>query len=359
MISRQGIANRQLDMNKNNSLEVENASNHSIARQIRRLSNKERLKTFLSLFKREDRVMIVIVADPDSMASAFAVKRLLSRRVSEIIIVHPNKIKRLNNIAMRDLLKIPMQPLRGSKRDEFTKFVLLDSQPTHRKEFANIKFDAVIDHHPLTEGWSAPFIDVREEYGAACTMLAEYLKAAKIKPSTALATAMFYGIKVDTHNFTKKATPADVLCFQTLFKKINKYWLNKIEQSDIRKAELKYFREAFQNLKVRKNRIYCHLGKIGNPDILVVIADFLTHVHDIGWVIISGQAGEKLVVIFRCDGYKKNAGRLAQRVLGKFGSAGGHKESARAEIPIKNLPEKFSKDLDTNKLMKLFMKHLD
>ncbi len=346
-------------MNKNGTRDSDSSSNVSIAKHIRRLSNKERLKAFLSLFKRDDRVLIVIVADPDSMASAFAIKRLLSRRVSEITIAHPNQIKRLNNIAMRDILKIPLQSLRGTKKDEYTKFVLVDSQPPHKKEISNIKFDAVIDHHPLTEGWTAPFIDVREEYGANCTMLAEYLKSAQITPSKALATAMFYGIKVDTHNFTQKATPADVYCFQNLFKRINKYWLNKIERSDIRKAELKYFKEAFSNIKIKKNRIYCHLGRVANPDILVVIADFLTHVHDIGWVIVSGQAGEKLVVIFRCDGYKKNAGKLAQRVLGQYGPAGGHKESARGEIPLKNLPEKLVRDFDTNKLIRLFMKHLD
>ncbi len=345
-------------MSKNNGSESEVPSNVSLAKHIRRLSNRERLKQFLSLFKREDSVLIFIVADPDSMASAFAVKRLLSRRVSEVTIVHPNQIKRLNNIAMRDILKIPLQTMRSVKRDEYTKFILLDSQPPHRPEFANINFHAVIDHHPLTEGWTAPFIDVREEYGANCTMLAEYLKSAKIKPAAALATAMFYGIKVDTHNFTQKATPADISCFQHLFKRINKYWLNKIERSDIRRAELKYFRAAFINLKVRKNRIYVHLGRVTNPDILVVVADFLTHVHDIGWVIVSGQTGERLVVIFRCDGYKKNAGKLAERVFGPYGPAGGHKESARAEVSLKNLPAKIAIGFDTQQLMKLFTKHL-
>jgi len=346
-------------MNKNQDIEQETPSNSQVARHMRRLSNKERLRAFLSLFKREDRVLIVIVADPDSMASAFAIKRLLSRRVSEVIIIHPNRIKRLNNIAMRDVLKIPLSPFRGTKRDEFTKFVLVDSQPTHKKEFANIRFDAVIDHHPLTADWTAPFIDIREEYGAACTILAEYLKSARIKPSAALATALFYGIKVDTQNFTKKATPSDILCFQNLFKRINHYWLNKIEQSDIRRSELKYFKIAFSSLKVKKGRIYVHIGRISNPDILVVVADFLTHVHDIGWVIVSGQVGEKLIVIFRCDGYKKNAGKLAERVLGRYGPAGGHKQSARAEIPIKNLPERFSQEIDTRHLIRLFMKHLN
>ena len=346
-------------MNKSQNTESETPSIVHVYRQNKRLSNRERLKNLLTLFKRDDKVLIFIVADPDSMASAFAVKRLLSRRVSEITIVHPNQIKRLNNLAMKNILKIPMQPLRGTKKEDYTKFVLLDSQPPHRKEFTNLQFDMVIDHHPLTEGWTADFIDIREEYGAVCTMMSEYLKAARIKPAAALATALFYGIKVDTHNFTKKAATYDVSCFQYLFKRINQYWLNKIEQSDIRRSELKYFKTAFLGLKVRKQRIYVHIGKIGNPDILVVIADFLTHVHDIGWVIVSGQVGEKLVVVFRCDGYKKNAGKLAGRVLGKYGPAGGHKQSARAEIPMKNLPDKFSREFNTDLLIKLFMKHLD
>ena len=326
---------------------------------LRRMSNKERLKAFLHLFKRDDRVLIIIVADPDSMGSAFAIKRLLSRRVSETVIAYCNQIKRLNNIAMREILKIPMQPLRGTKRDEFTKFILVDSQPTHKKEFENIQFHAVIDHHPLSEGWQAPFMDIRPEYGAVCTMMSEYLKSAGIKPSVALATALFYGIKVDTKNFTQKATPQDVYCFQNLFKRINQYWLSKIEKSDMRKSELKYFKTALTVMRFRKKRIYAFLGRVSNPDVLVLIADFFTHVHEVGWVFIAGQVGERLIIILRCDGYKKDAGKLAKNFLGKFGPAGGHKQSARAELPLKNLPEDFREEFTTDTLIKLFVKHLD
>ncbi len=344
--------NRQFDEEK------ETMTPEQAAKTVRRLSNKERLKSFLSLFKREDRVLVVIVADPDSMASAYAVKRLLSRRVEEVVIAHPNEIKRVNNIAMMDLLKIPMQKLRTAKREQFTKFILLDSQPVHNKDINSIEYDAVIDHHPMTEGWEAEFVDIRPEYGATSSMLAEYLKAAGIKPSVLLATALFYGIKVDTQNFTKKATYSDVLCFQNLFKRINQHRLNKIETADIRRFELKHFKTALETMRFSKKRIYAHLGKVTNPDILVVIADFFTHVHDVGWVIVSGQYGEKLVVIFRCDGYKKNAGKLAERVFGKVGLAGGHRQSARAEIPFKNLEGIDPATFDTPTLQKLIVRHL-
>jgi len=328
------------------------------ARITRRLSNKERLRSFLQIFKRDDRVLVVIVADPDAMASAKAVKRLLSRRVEEVTIAHNNEIKRVNNLAMRDFLKIPLQRLRGTKQDQYTKFVLIDSQPPHHPDLASISYNAVIDHHPVTDGWDAPFVDIRPEYGAVASMLTEYLKAAKIKPAVALATALFYGIKVDTQNFTKKTSPSDILCFQYLFKQINQQLLNKIETADIRRSELKYFKIALETMKTSKKRIYVHLGRVGNPDILVVVADFFAHIHDIGMVIISGQYGEKLVVIFRCDGYKRNAGKLAARVFGKMGSAGGHRQSARAEIPYKNLPNGAAKKFTTNTLLRLVVKHL-
>lgn len=322
------------------------------------LTYGERLRAFLQLFKRDDRVLVVIVADPDSMASAFALKRLLARRVDEVTIAHPNEIKRVNNIAMRDLLKIPLQRLKSVKKGSFTKFVLLDSQPGHMPELSDFTYDAVIDHHPWTTGWEANFVDIRTEYGATSSMLVEYLKAANIRPSVALATALFYGIKVDTQNFAKKAILSDVLCFQYLFKLINQNLLSRIENADIRRSELRFFRIALDQAKISQNRIYAHIGKVSNPDILVVIADFFAHIHDIGWVIVSGRCGEKLVVIFRSDGYKKDAGKLASIVFGGLGSAGGHRQSARAEIPLKNLPEDFIDGMTTSHLQRFVKKHL-
>ncbi len=340
-----------------NSSEIMLSPDQSV-RSSRRQTHIERLRSFLQLFRRDDRVLVVIVADPDSMASAMAVKRLLARRVTEVVIVHPNQIKRVNNLAMRDLLKIPLSPLRGTKRDEFSRFVLLDSQPPHKPELTNIKFDAVIDHHPVTQGWDADYVDIRPDYGATSSMLTEYLKAAKIKPVVALATALFYGIKVDTQNFTKNAASADVLCFQYLFKRINQQLLNKIENSDFRKSELKYFKSAIEAMKTSKNRIYCHVGRVGNPDVLVLLADFFSHVYEIGWVIVSGQYGEKLIVIFRSDGYKKDAGKLATKVFGKLGSAGGHRGSARAEVPLRNIPDTDITSFNTRGLQKFFKRHL-
>lgn len=318
---------------------------------------KERLLEFWQVFDKEDNVLVVINADPDALASAFAVRRLLRYRVKSVTIAYPNEIRRLNNLVMMDLLKIPAERLHTVKPAEFSKRVMLDSQPTHLPAFENINFDVVIDHHPASKGWLATFVDIRKDYGATASMMVEYLRAAGARPSVALATALFYAIKVDTQNFEKKVSLADAISFRYLFNLANLNLVRKIELSSLRRSELNYFRTALSEMKLSKSRIYAHIGKVPNPDILVLIADFLKQVHEAAWVFVSGIHNDKLVVIFRCDGYKKNAGRLAEKIFGQAGSAGGHRESARAEVPLKNM-EKDAANLNTNTLIRLTTKHM-
>ena len=321
-------------------------------------SARDRLNGFWDIFEKEDRVLVCINADPDALACALAIKRLLRYRVKQVLIAHPNEIRRLNNVSMVERLKIPLERLGNVKVQEFTKKIIVDSQPTHLPVFEKIEFDAIIDHHPIANGdYSSSFVDIRPEYGACSTMLVEYLRAANMKPSVALATALFYAIKVDTQDFSQRALLADGISFRYLFNIANRNLVKKFELADMRRSELKYFNIALQNLTFSKGRFYTHVGKVRNPDILVNIADFLNHVDKIDWVLVSGLHGEKLVVIFRCDGYRKNAGKLAMQIFGEVGSAGGHKEAARAEVPLKNL-SLGDKTFVTNTLKRLATRHM-
>ncbi len=322
-----------------------------------RTSAKERLERFWAVFEKEDEVLICINADPDALACSMAIKRLLRYRVKSVTIAHPNEIRRLNNVAMVDRLKIPLERLGSVKVSEFSKKVLVDSQPKHLPVFERIAFDAIIDHHPLKCGYEVPFVDIRPQYGACSTMLVEYLRAANMKPSAALATALFYAIKVDTQDFSKHSVLADGISFRYLFNVANRNLVKKFELTDLRRSELKYFNVALNKLRYSKGRYYSHLGSVRSPDILVNIADFLNHVDKIDWVLVSGTHKGKLVVIFRCDGYRKSAGKLAERIFGAVGSAGGHKEAARAEVPLENL-ELGDKEFTTLALKRLATRHM-
>jgi len=330
-----------------------------VTRSASRNSALARLDGFYDVFDRDDEVLLVISADPDALASAMAVKRLLSYRVGSVTIGYPNEIRRLNNITMVERLKIPIERLHTLPVKDYSKRVLLDSQPNHHSCFEKMDFDMVIDHHPVTEGWDAEFIDIRPEYGAVSSMMVEYLRAAGIKPSVALATALYYGIKVDTQDFEKKNMQlADGISFRYVFNIANRNLVRKFELTELRRSELRFFKIALNEVKASKGRAYAHVGRVGTPDILVIIADFLNRVDKFDWVLVSGIYGEKLVVIIRCDGYRKNAGKLAQKTFGEYGPAGGHREAARAEVPLKNLPLREGQEFTTSALMRIASQHL-
>ena len=70
---------------------------------------------------------------------------------------------------------------------------------------------------------------------------------------------------------------------------------------------------------------------------LVIIADFFMKMAEATCSIVSGIVDQKLIVIFRNAGFRRNAGKLAKKMFGHLGSAGGHKSMARAEIPLERL----------------------
>ncbi|MGB3210512.1 MAG: DHH family phosphoesterase [Desulforhopalus sp.] len=328
-----------------------------LCKQTYKNTARDRLHAFWKVFEKEDEVLVIINADPDALATAMAVKRLLRYKVKSVTIVHPNEIRRLNNQAMVKRLRIPLERLKDIKLDHFSKKVMVDSQPNHLPCFEKIKIHAIIDHHPISGDFDSNFIDIRPEYGATASMAVEYLRAAGMKPSVALATALFYGIKVDTQDFEQKSVLADGISFRYLFNIANRDLVRKFELTDLRRSELKYFSIALAELKYSKGRYFTHLGRVRSPDVLVIVADFLNHVGEIDWVFVSGIHGEKLVVIFRCDGYRKSAGKLADRIFGSLGSAGGHKGAARAEVPLKNL-NLGDKDFTSDTLKRFIMHHI-
>jgi nanoRNase/pAp phosphatase (c-di-AMP/oligoRNAs hydrolase) len=185
------------------------------------VSTAEKCKRLHETAGPEDTLAILINADPDSVASAFALKRLFWRKVKRVSVVRINKIERADNLAFIDLLNLKSQHVRNFKRSEMTKWAIVDSQPNHHEAFNKFRFDIIIDHHPVSDNLEAAFIDIQEDYGANSTILTEYLKASKVKPSPRLATALFYGIKTDTNSFVRPTVSNDIKAFRYLYEYAN------------------------------------------------------------------------------------------------------------------------------------------
>lgn len=298
------------------------------------MNNQEKLKRFLSLFTGNSKVLVVINADPDAIASAMAVKRILWRRAAEVVIAHFNKITRPDNLAMIEHTESGLVELNSVKKEDYHAFVIIDSQPGHNEHFSGFAFDAVIDHHPLTFD-AAPYVDIRSNYGACSTMMTEYLKTRKIKPSAKLAAALMLGIKTDTADFTRGASLKDIKAFQYLYQFADMNIVIKVERATLTQEDLDFLGRAIKHRKVFNNRIFFHAGNISKPDELVVVADFFLTLSKVNWSIISGIYEKKLIIVIRNDGLRKGAGNTAKEAFSAFGSAGGHKTMARAELELK------------------------
>jgi nanoRNase/pAp phosphatase (c-di-AMP/oligoRNAs hydrolase) len=298
----------------------------------------EKLKRLLEQAGPDDTVAILINADPDAMSSAMALQRLFWRRVKKTRVFRTNVIKRADNLAMIKLLNIKQQHARKLNPAQISKWAIIDSQPHHQDALSKFRFDIIIDHHPPSSDSVAAFVDIREDYGATATMMTEYLRAAKITPSPRLATALFYGIKTDTDNFVRASIPNDIDAFRYLYPYTNIHIVKMIESSEMTRKTLASFRTALENLVFIKDKACIHMGKVNDPDILVILADFFLKLVESAWCIVSGVYAQKLIVIFRHAGFRSDAGRAAQKLFGQWGSAGGHKSAARAEIPLEAIP---------------------
>jgi len=308
-------------------------------RAVKRKTWKTQLDEFYSCFAPKDCVLITIDPDPDAIGSALAVKRLLWHKAASTSIGIIRPVRRLNNLTMVRLLHLRLLPLYTIGAGNFDKFVLVDGQPAHSDVFSEFAYTVVIDHHPASVKTEADFSDVRPEYGSTSTIMTQYLRAAKIKPSQSLATVLLYGIKTDTRNFERHTLVEDIEAFRYLFEYADHNILRKIEISDLSLSDTKFFHKAFERKHVVRDRIFAHLDKVPCSDILVEVAEFLLKIHDISWSIVSGVVREDLIIVVRNDGHRKDAGKLLRREFGSMGCAGGHQAMGRAEISLKRLSE--------------------
>jgi len=304
-----------------------------------RISTKERLRRLYQQFSGEDHVLIPINADPDAIASAMALKRLLWRKIASVTISNVNEIKRPDNLTMIRLVGVQLIPFKEIDLDRYNCIAMVDSQPDHHEKLTALAPRVIIDHHPMELRIDAGYMDIRPHYGATASILIEYLRAAKIKPSVKLATSLYLAIKTDTSNFERTTTMEDLHAFQYVFGYANTALAYRIEQAEMHVGFLKYFKRAIEERHFRKGRAFVHLGAVIHPDVCVQIADFFLRVNTINWSIVSGLHQHRLVVIFRNDGIRKNAGTLAKESFGRWGSAGGHKSAARAEVPLDAIQE--------------------
>jgi len=190
----------------------------------------------------------------------------------------------------------------------------------------------IIDHHEIPEQ-NVLYTDVRD-VGSTSTILTSYLEELDIDIDKRLATALLYGIRIDTQDYKVHVTPADLAAVTTLMQLSDREILIQIESPTMSMETLDIIGEAIHNKHITGSYLISNVGFIHNVDALAQAADYLLNLEGVTAVAVFGTNDEKIHVSARSKDVRVNIGAVMNQAFGDIGSAGGHSNAGAAQIPL-------------------------
>lgn len=307
-------------------------------------TNLERARRLQAFAEGVDVLPILVQRDPDpdGMASAMGVRRLLHREDDASPIISLGEVTRPENRRMAELLGLQVVRVSAAELNGLRKVVAVDTQPGPSEPESRTQY-AVIDHHPVREGWEAEFVDIRPLMGATATMVTQYLRATGEGLVTSrLATALLYGIRTDTEVLRRGATPDDVEAYAFLQGMADQELLRKIGRPAFSERGIRALGRALAGLEVDGQLAVAYAGRLDDPSshVLPSLADFLLTIQGVAWSAAAGLVEDRLVMNLRRVGGKRGAGELARELAEEEGAGGGHHAMARVTIAVP--PDRFT-----------------
>ncbi|MDP4090414.1 MAG: DHH family phosphoesterase [Bacillota bacterium] len=300
-----------------------------------------KLRELIGIVKSSRRVFIQMhnSPDPDAIASAFGLQYLLSLENIPTVICYKGEIDKYNTQRMIELLNIEVRNIRNiADMREDDHIILVDSQAgnSNVSDFIGCEV-AAIDHHPSFQEVEYDFVDIRPEIGACSTIIAQYFMEDNIPIPEAVATALLYGIKMDTLELLRGASELDLDMFYALHKLSEIDIINKIQMNTLQFEELIAYGNAIKNIRIYGNVGFANVG-INCPDSLLgTISDFIISIKEVEFSIVYSprENGIKFSLRNEIDGL--DAGRVINTALEGIGNGGGHKAMAGGFLPTGKL----------------------
>lgn len=277
--------------------------------------------------------------DPDAVGSAFGLQYLLLQKGIESEICYKGEIDKYNTQKMIELLGIKannISDIHYMNEEDF--IILVDSQKgnSNVEDFVGDEV-AAIDHHPIFQKTDYYFEDIRPEIGACSTIIASYFEENNVSIPKQVATALLYGIKMDTLDLTRGVAHLDLDMFCMLYKLADIEIINKIQNNSLQFEELIAYSNAIKNIKIYDNVGFANVN-IDCPDSLLgTISDFIISIKEVDFSVVYSprESGIKFSVRNELDNL--DAGKLIHEVLKEVGNGGGHKTMAGGFLPAENL----------------------
>lgn len=306
-----------------------------------RLATLRRVDRLMELARGASRPLVLMYGDPDpdAIGAALGLRAIWSAAGRTPLVRYTGEVQRYQNKLLLSWLRVEIERLRPEEQEQADLIAVVDAQPGFWRE-APPQAQVVIDHHPRREDTAADYLDLRPDYGATSSIVAEYLSEAGLAIDRQLATALLYGITTDTDDLKRNAGPADIAAYELLQHRADATFRARLDKSQIPMSVLDWISWGIGHRVVHRDLCLIHFGNVPTADIMVQVADLVLLTHGIAWVVCSGirkdDNGRRLVVVFRSDGHHSDVGKRARDAFADIGSAGGHRTMARAEIPLED-----------------------
>lgn len=299
-----------------------------------------------------DEVAVLLHPDPDAdaMAAGVGVAQVADWVGTETTIQYSGEIRRQENRAFRTVLDVELECIDHVTDLAAEAVVLVDhNEPRGFTGADGVLPTAIVDHHP-GDGSGEAFTDVRTDYGAAASIVAEYfqnLGATPVPPDrhdsevsdpalpTWIATGLLYGILSDTNRLTRGASDEDFAAAGYLSPGVDEDLLSRIADPDVSTETLEVKARAIAGRDIRGSYAVSDVGSVSNGDTIPEAADELVGLEGVSAVVVVGDKDGTIHLSGRSRDDRVHMGRALDAAVGDIenASAGGHARMGGGRVP--------------------------
>ncbi len=267
--------------------------------------------------------------DPDAIASAFGLQVLLGKFNIPTTICHHGHIERTATANMVAEFGISMstdEEIKDMRSDDY--IITVDSQKGNANILDLVGDEvACIDHHPT-------FVEVEYKYkdirivGSCSTIIADYYRLYNIDIPQDVATALLYGLKMDTNDFTRGVTELDVEIYKYLFPRANGPLIRRFQSGIIQYDELEAFIDSMKKIDIYNGVAFAFLNFDCADAFVATISDFILNLDVVTFAVVYSRREKGFKFSIRSELEDLNAGEVASKALASVGSGGGHRSMA-------------------------------
>lgn len=277
--------------------------------------------------------------DPDAIASAFGLQYLLSRRGILARIIYGREYEKVDARRMVELLGIELSMASEvSSLDSEDWIVIVDGQRgnTNMADLHCVEV-AAIDHHARRPDASYQFLDIRPGSGSCSAIIADYFFENQETPPRLVATALLYGIFIDTDCMTRGVTDLDGLMFYRLYAFAEPEIFRRLRSSQLTLHDLATYADAFRTVKTYGRLAFLRLAD-ADDSLIGAANDIVLSLDEIDASIAYSVRPDGVKLSVRCKVDDIHGDELAKAIAGDMGFGGGHPHMAGGFIPASHLP---------------------